>query len=62
MGVVFVIIVSIFDLAGYNSVSVSRSVILCPGIQFWLPCTHKDNFLGVPNCSLGPSECETKLS
>ena len=33
-----------------------------PGIQFRLPCTPQDNFSWVPNCSLGPPGCETKVS
>ena len=35
---------------------------LYPGIQFRLPCTPQDNFSWVPNCSLGPPGCETKVS
>ena len=33
-----------------------------PGIQFRLPCTPQDNFSWVPNCSLGPTGWETKVS
>ena len=36
--------------------------LIYPGIQFRLPCTPQDNFLWVPNCSLGPPGWETKVS
>ena len=42
---------------GYVPLSLSY-----PGSQIRLPCTPQDNFSWVPNCSLGPPGCETKVS
>ena len=48
----------------FYSILIKRAISHTPAsnLGYLAPPSHSENFLRVPNCSLAPPECETKVS